>query len=115
MRFSRTLLICSLASLLSVTAYAQVKAPATQVVDIKAGGGVTLKATYFPAGAPGPGILLLHACNKDRTSWTQPRDRRGGTGVSRPRARFSRFRRERRRAVHAGPGAAVDDRPLLAG
>jgi dienelactone hydrolase len=71
MRFSRTILICSLASLLSVTVYAQVKAPAAQVVDIKSGGGVTLKATYFPAGRPGPGILLLHACNKDRTSWTR--------------------------------------------
>ena len=70
MRFSRTLLICSIVSLLSVTAHAQVKAAAPQVVDIKAGGGVTLKASYFPAGRPGPGIVMLHACNKDRTSWT---------------------------------------------
>jgi dienelactone hydrolase len=70
MRLSCTLLICSLASM-SVPAHAQVKAPATQAVDIKAGGGVTLKASYFPAGRPGPGILLLHACNKDRSSWTQ--------------------------------------------
>jgi dienelactone hydrolase len=69
MRFSRPLLICSLVSLLSVTAHAQVKAAAPQVVDIKAGGGVTLKASYFPAGRPGPGIVMLHACNKDRTSW----------------------------------------------
>lgn len=70
MRFSRTLLICSLVSLVSVTAHAQVKAVAPQVVDIKGGGGVTLKASYFPAGRPGPGIVMLHACNKDRTSWT---------------------------------------------
>jgi dienelactone hydrolase len=71
MRFPRTLLICSLASMLSVTAYAQGKPAAPQVVDIKAGGGVTLKASYFSAGRPGPGLLLLHACNKDRTSWTR--------------------------------------------
>jgi dienelactone hydrolase len=70
MRFSRTLLICSLVSLLSVTAHAQSKAAAPQAVDIKAGGGVTLKASYFSAARPGPAILLLHACNKDRTSWT---------------------------------------------
>ncbi len=32
---------------------------------------MTLKATYYPAARPGPGILMLHACNKDRSSWTQ--------------------------------------------
>jgi dienelactone hydrolase len=71
MRFTCTLLVGSLAALSSVTAQAQVKPAAPQVVDIKAGGGVTLKASYFPAARPGPGILLLHACNKDRTSWTR--------------------------------------------
>jgi dienelactone hydrolase len=71
MRRSHPFVICSLASLLWVTVHAQGKAPATQVVDIKAAGGVTLKASYFPAGRPGPGILLLHACNKDRSSWTK--------------------------------------------
>jgi pimeloyl-ACP methyl ester carboxylesterase len=71
MRRSHPFVICLLASLLSVTAYAQGKVPATEVVDIKAAGGVTLKASYFPAGRPGPAILLLHACNKDRSSWTK--------------------------------------------
>ena len=70
MRFPRTLLICSLVSLVPAAAQAQVKPPATQVVDIKAGGNVTLKASYLPAGRPGPAILMLHACNKDRKSWT---------------------------------------------
>ena len=63
--------MCLFASMLALTAHAQVTPPATQVVDLKAGGGVTLKATYYPAGRPGPGILMLHACNKDRSSWTQ--------------------------------------------
>jgi dienelactone hydrolase len=70
MRRLHLILICSLASVLPVMPDAQGKAPATQVVDIKAAGGVTLKATYFSAGRPGPAILLLHACNKDRSSWT---------------------------------------------
>jgi dienelactone hydrolase len=40
-----------------------------QNVDIKAPDGVMLKATYYDAGKPGPAILMLHACNKDRWSW----------------------------------------------
>jgi pimeloyl-ACP methyl ester carboxylesterase len=31
--------------------------------------GVMLMATYTPAAKPGPGVLLLHACNRDRKSW----------------------------------------------
>ncbi len=58
------------ASMLPLAAHAQGTPPPAQVVDIKAGGGVTLKATYYPAGRPGPAILMLHACNQDRSSWT---------------------------------------------
>ena len=71
MRRSRVLAMFLFASLLPLAAHAQGKPPAAQVVDLKAGGGVTLKATYYPAGRPGPGILMLHACNKDRASWAQ--------------------------------------------
>ena len=39
-------------------------------VDLKAADGVTLKATYTSPGRPGPGLLLIHQCNMDRTSWT---------------------------------------------
>lgn len=31
--------------------------------------GTKLAATYYSAGQPGPGILLLHQCNRDRSSW----------------------------------------------
>jgi dienelactone hydrolase len=31
--------------------------------------GTKLAATYFPAERPGPGILLLHQCNRDRSTW----------------------------------------------
>lgn len=40
-----------------------------QDLDIPASKKVTLKATYYNPGAPGPGMLLLHQCNSDRTSW----------------------------------------------
>jgi dienelactone hydrolase len=36
---------------------------------IAAPDGTKLAATYYSPGRPGPGILLLHQCNKDRSSW----------------------------------------------
>jgi dienelactone hydrolase len=36
---------------------------------IAAPDGTKLATTYYSAGKPGPGILLLHQCNKDRSSW----------------------------------------------
>ena len=39
-------------------------------VDLTASDGVTLKATYSSPGRPGPGMLLIHQCNMDRTSWS---------------------------------------------
>ena len=37
--------------------------------DLTTADGVKLKVTYFSAGKPGPGVLLLHQCNRDRKSW----------------------------------------------
>ena len=41
----------------------------THTVDLTSPDGIALKASYFPAARPGPGLLLLHACNRDRSSW----------------------------------------------
>ena len=38
-------------------------------VDIAAPDGITLKATYYAAAKPGPGVLLLHMCNSNRRAW----------------------------------------------
>jgi dienelactone hydrolase len=43
--------------------------PAPRDVEVAAPDGLTLKATYYPAAQPGPGVLLLHMCNTDRRSW----------------------------------------------
>src|SRR6266478_4605638 len=43
--------------------------PAARVVDLKAPDGTVLKASYFPAAKPGPGVLLLHQSNRTRDSW----------------------------------------------
>ena len=40
-----------------------------RVVDLAAADGVKLKATYFAAAKPGPGVLLLHQCNRQRKIW----------------------------------------------
>jgi tetratricopeptide (TPR) repeat protein len=40
-----------------------------QVVDLKSADGTLLKATYFPAVKPGPGVLLFHQNNRTRASW----------------------------------------------
>jgi len=38
-------------------------------VDLTSSDGTRLKATFFPAAKPGPGILLLHQCNRQRKVW----------------------------------------------
>jgi len=40
-----------------------------RTIDLTSPDGIALKASYFSAGRPGPGLLLLHACNRDRSSW----------------------------------------------
>ena len=42
---------------------------AERVVDLTAGDGTKLKATFFAADKPGPGVLLLHQCNRQRKVW----------------------------------------------
>lgn len=39
------------------------------MIDLKSPDGIALKASYFSPRRPGPGILLMHACNRDRSSW----------------------------------------------
>jgi dienelactone hydrolase len=56
--------------LLAIVPIASASAPpASRDVELAAADGVALKATYYPAAQPGPGVLLLHMCNTDRRSW----------------------------------------------
>ena len=43
--------------------------PAGQDLTVFAADGIRLQATYWSAGKPGPGVLLLHMCNSDRKAW----------------------------------------------
>ncbi len=56
--------------------------PAPRVVDLKAADGTTLKATFFAAAKPGPGVLLLHQCNQQRKNWDELAGWLAGTGIN---------------------------------
>jgi predicted alpha/beta hydrolase len=66
---------------LGLTSKAQTTPPA-RVVDLTTTDGVTLKATYFAAGKPGPAILLLHQCNRQRKVWDDLAGRLAASGFN---------------------------------
>lgn len=55
--------------LLLITSLASAQTPSPKDVDISAPDGTRLRATFFAASKPGPGVLLLHMCNTVRKSW----------------------------------------------
>jgi len=55
--------------------------PAPRAVDIKAGDGTVLKATYCPAANPGPGVVLFHQSNRTRGSWADVAGRLAAAGI----------------------------------
>jgi pimeloyl-ACP methyl ester carboxylesterase len=52
-----------------------------RVVDLKAADGTALKASYYAAGKPGSGVLLLHQVNRDRKSWDVLATRLAAAGI----------------------------------
>jgi dienelactone hydrolase len=68
-------------SVLSLSAGGQ-QPPVPRVVDLKASDGTILKATYFSAAAPGPGVLLLHQCNRQRKVWDDLAQQLAGAGIN---------------------------------
>jgi dienelactone hydrolase len=64
-RFSTRILGC----LLYALSCGVVTWSAERVVDLTTADGTKLKATYFAAAKPGPGVLLLHQCNRQRKIW----------------------------------------------
>jgi dienelactone hydrolase len=65
---SKSAICCVAVLTFSVIASAQ-SPPVPRSVDVKAADGTPLKATYFAAAKPGPGVLLLHQNTRTRTSW----------------------------------------------
>src|SRR5206468_11921049 len=52
----------------AITASGEDSKSAARVIDLKAPDGTILKASYFAAAKPGPGVLLFHQSNRTRKS-----------------------------------------------
>lgn len=56
--------------------------PAPRIVDLTSPDGTRLKATFFAAAKPGPGVLLLHQCNRQRKVWNDLAQRFAASGLN---------------------------------
>ncbi len=61
---------------------APAKSIVAQNVDLKTSDGTQLKASYFAAAKPGPGVLLLHQANRDRKSWDSVASQLASAGIN---------------------------------
>jgi dienelactone hydrolase len=61
---------------------AQPSPPAARVIDLKASDGTILKASYFAAAKPGPGVLLLHQSNRTRKAWDDVAGQLAAAGIN---------------------------------
>jgi len=53
-----------------------------RIVDVKSSDGTVLKASYFSAAKPGPGVLLFHQSNRTRKSWDQLAAQLAAVGIN---------------------------------
>src|SRR3984885_8010093 len=60
----------------------QAQPPAARAVDLKASDGTILKASYFFAAKPGPGVLLLQQSNRTRKAWDELAGQLAAAGVN---------------------------------
>src|SRR5512146_2332467 len=75
-------LLCIVAFLLlAISTFAQTKV-AQRTVDLTSADGTKLKGTFFAAAQPGPGVLLLHQCNKDRKVWDPLPEQLAAAGIN---------------------------------
>src|SRR5262245_21649844 len=65
---------------LSFVAFSQ-STSAPRVVDLKASDGTMLKASYFAAARPGPGVLLLPQVNRTRKTWDKVAAQLAAAGI----------------------------------
>lgn len=55
---------------------------AARVVDLKTSDGTVLKASYFAAAKPGPGVLLFHQFNRQRKDWDDLAGKLAAAGIN---------------------------------
>jgi tetratricopeptide (TPR) repeat protein len=55
---------------------------AERVIEVKSTDGTILKATYFAAAKPGPGVLLFHQSDRTRSSWDDVAKQLAAAGIN---------------------------------
>jgi len=65
-----------------MTAFGTNNTSAGRAVDLKASDGAILKATYFAASKPGPGVLLFHQSNRTRKEWADLAGQLAAAGIN---------------------------------
>src|SRR5215469_10859159 len=65
----KTLLFFLVATLFITLTCAASEPQAPKIADLTAADGIKLKVSFFAAAKPGPGVLLLHQCNRQRKIW----------------------------------------------
>jgi pimeloyl-ACP methyl ester carboxylesterase len=80
-RFAQSLRVVG-GLLLAALSAAQPQAPPPHVLELKTSDDTLLKATYFAAAKPGPGVLLLHQGNRTRQSWDDLAGRLAAAGIN---------------------------------
>src|SRR5215470_14689175 len=73
---------CSSVVLLFALLHASTAFFAERAADLTASDGIKLKATYFSADKPGPGVLLLHQCNRQRKVWDELGQQLAAAGIN---------------------------------
>ena len=72
--------VCLILAALASAAVLRAQQP-PRVVDLKGSDGTLLKASYFAAAKPGPGVLLFHQSNRTRQSWDEVAPKLAAAGI----------------------------------
>jgi len=76
------ILLFSTVLIFVMTAFGKNNTSAGRAVDLKASDGAILKATYFAAPKPGPGVLLFHQSNRTRKEWADVAGQLAAAGIN---------------------------------
>ncbi|PYK32620.1 MAG: hypothetical protein DME54_15535 [Verrucomicrobia bacterium] len=82
MQMKIPIFILSVVAVVVVTASNVRTDNAARVVDLKSTDGTVLKATYFAAANPGPGVLLFHQSNRTRKEWDMVARQLAAAGIN---------------------------------
>src|SRR5437867_541907 len=82
MQMKIPIFILSVVAVVVVTASNVCTDNAARVVDLKSTDGTVLKATYFAAANPGPGVLLFHQSNRTRKEWDMVARQLAAAGIN---------------------------------